>query len=193
MRIITGSARGYRLETLNGAETRPTTDRVKEGVFSTIQFEIEGRQVIDLFAGSGQMGLEALSRGAAGCVFVDKNVEAVSVIRRNLNGMSRGNAGLQKNAKILNIDALNYLIRSEDKFDLAFIDPPYASGLATKALTAVVSHMNPGGVIICESNDDTDLPNEVGEYKLSRLYKYGNVGIRLYRFSGGKQSREVNL
>ena len=121
MRIITGSARGFRLETMNGDDTRPTADRVKEGIFSALQFEIEGRQVLDLFAGSGQMGLEALSRGAAGCVFIDKNPEAIAVIRRNLSGMAKRDAEIQKNAQLLSSDALSYLAHSKDKYDIAFL------------------------------------------------------------------------
>ena len=96
MRIITGTARGCRLETLKGEDTRPTLGKVKEGIFSALQFEIEGRQVADTFAGSGQMGLEALSRGAAGCVFIDNNPEAVAVIKRNLNAVARRDSSIRK-------------------------------------------------------------------------------------------------
>ncbi|NLN81808.1 MAG: 16S rRNA (guanine(966)-N(2))-methyltransferase RsmD [Clostridiales bacterium] len=182
LRIITGSARGFRLETLAGDDTRPTAERVKEGIFSALQFEIEGRQVLDMFAGSGQMGLEALSRGAAGCVFIDKSPDAVAVIRRNLNGMARRDPDIPKRAQVLNTDGLSYLARSSDKYDIAFLDPPYSSGLLIPALQAVHPHMNPGGVIVCESDSDTYMPEHAGLYTLSRIYSYGRVRIRLYRW-----------
>ncbi|MDD2362167.1 MAG: 16S rRNA (guanine(966)-N(2))-methyltransferase RsmD [Oscillospiraceae bacterium] len=184
MRIITGTARGYRLETLSGDGTRPTAERVKEGVFSALQFDIEGRQVLDLFAGSGQMGLEALSRGAAGCVFVDKNPEAAAIIRRNISGMAKRDNNTQKNAQVMNTDALAYLKKSNDMFDIVFIDPPYSSNLHAVALEAVEPHMNAGGVIICETENDTQLSENVGGFGLSRVYNYGRVRIWLYRFKG---------
>jgi len=183
LRIITGSARGYVLETLKGDDTRPTTDRVKQGVFSALQFEIEGRQVLDLFAGSGQLGLEALSRGASRCVLVDKDMDAVAVIRRNLSGMARRDSELTKKARILSSHALDYLAQTKDRYDIAFLDPPYASNLLVSSLQAVCNHMNPGGVIVCESDADADLPNQVGRFALSRVYRYGRVHIWIYRWT----------
>ncbi|HRT82268.1 MAG TPA: 16S rRNA (guanine(966)-N(2))-methyltransferase RsmD, partial [Oscillospiraceae bacterium] len=100
MRVITGFARGRKLKALDGESVRPTGDRVKEAVFSIIQFELEGRSFLDLFAGSGQMGIEALSRGAASCVFVEKDKDAYSVIKDNL-----AHTKLEESAKVLNTDA----------------------------------------------------------------------------------------
>lgn len=190
MRIITGTARGYHLETLKGEETRPTSSKVKEGIFSALQFEIEGRQVIDLFAGSGQMGLEALSRGALGCVFIDKNPEAVAVIKRNLNGISHRDKSIQKNAQIISTDSLSYLARSKDRYDIAFIDPPYSSGLLKPALIAVEPRMNQGGVIVCEADDNTEMPEEVGRFSLFRVYKYGRIRILIYRWLESSSSQQ---
>lgn len=186
MRVVTGSARGCLLETLPGEDTRPTTSRVKEGVFSAIQFELEGRLILDLFAGSGQLGIEALSRGAAGCVFVDKNADAVAVIRRNLNEVARVNPALSKNAQVLNSDGISYLSRSNDRFDIAFLDPPYAAGVLKPAFSEVIRHMNPGGMIVCESDADGDLPEQNGNFKLARKYRYGRVLIWLYRWADGQ-------
>ncbi len=183
MRVITGAARGCRLETLPGEETRPTSEKVKEGVFSAIQFELEGRLVLDLFAGSGQLGLEALSRGAAGCVFVDKNVDAVAIIRRNLNEVCRIDSSLSKNVQILNSESMGYITRTKDRYDIAFLDPPYTAGLLEPALRATVNCMNPGGVIVCESDSDIVLPENVGEYALARTYRYGRVHVWLYRWA----------
>ena len=143
MRVITGLARGRRLETLPGEATRPTAEKVKESLFSAIQFDIEGRRVLDLFAGSGQLGIEALSRGASGCVFVDKNTEAVKIIRRNLQ-----NTGLSSAAQVLGTDALSYLTRPGDRFDLVFLDPPYAAELLLPALNKVAPWVNDGGIIV---------------------------------------------
>lgn len=186
MRVITGTARGCRLETLPGEDTRPTAARVKEGLFSAIQFDLEGRQVLDLFAGSGQLGIEALSRGAAGCVFVDKNPDAVTVIRRNLAEVCRLDSSLSKNANILNLDSMAYLARSKDHYDAVFLDPPYAAGLLEPALRAVVPLMNPGGFIVCESDAGLKMPEQVGEFTLARVYRYGRILVWLYRFAAAE-------
>lgn len=179
MRVITGSARGCRLETLAGEETRPTAERVKEAFFSAIQFDIEGRRTLDLFAGSGQLGIEALSRGASGCLFVDRNPQAVAVIRRNLQA-----AGLSAQAQVLAVDALSFLTRPGERFDLAFLDPPYAAGLLEEALCALEPHMNPGGVIVCENDGRQTPPDIVGAFRRARDYRYGRVHIWLYRWTG---------
>ena len=179
MRIITGTARGCRLETLKGEDTRPTLGKVKEGIFSALQFEIEGRQVADTFAGSGQMGLEALSRGAGGCVFIDSNPEAVAVIKRNLNAAARRDSSIQKNAQIINADSLSYLARSKDRYDIAFIDPPYSSGLLKPALSAVESHMNRGGVIVCETDGRKKCPKNRRFFPLPRIQIRQRQGVHL--------------
>ena len=127
MRVITGSARGRRLKELTGMETRPTTDKVKESLFSIIQFDIEGRRVLDLFAGTGQLGIEALSRGAASAVFIDRRADAVRLVKDNLEL-----CGLSDRASVRCGDAMSYL-RSGEKFDLIFLDPPYAAGLLPRA------------------------------------------------------------
>lgn len=181
MRVITGYARGCRLETLTGDDTRPTGERVKEALCSALHFEIDGRMVLDLFAGSGQMGLEMLSRGASGCVFVDRNPEAAALIRRNLHAVARREPSLAGNAQVLNLDALAYLNRSKDRFDIAFLDPPYAAGLLEPALRETARHMNPGGVIVCESDAGLTLPEQVENFALERTYRYGRVHLRLYR------------
>ena len=124
MRVITGSARGRRLLELEGMETRPTTGKVKEGVFSALQFDIEGRRVLDLFAGTGQMGIECLSRGAASAVFVDQRKDAAQLVKKNLEL-----TGLSDRAKVINGNARDFIARTSEQFDLVFLDPPYASGL----------------------------------------------------------------
>ena len=141
MRVITGTARGRRLKEPVGMETRPTTDRVKEGIFSSIQFEIEGRRVLDLFGGTGQMGIEALSRGAAHCTFVDLRKDAAAAIRENLALTDLSDA-----ATVIQGDALAYLTRCQESFDVIFLDPPYAGragkGPPAGCLTCWVNLLN---------------------------------------------------
>ena len=179
MRVITGSARGCRLNTLPGEETRPTAEKVKEGLFSAIQFEIEGRRVLDLFAGSGQLGIEALSRGAVSCVFVDRNSAAIPVIRDNLH-----RAGLEEHAQVVATDAVSYLQRPKERFDLVFLDPPYASGLLETVLPGVAPHVNDGGLIVCETDSHTVLPPAVDRFRLDRTRQYGRVCLWFYRYGG---------
>ena len=177
MRVITGSARGRRLETLHGETTRPTTEKVKESLFSAIQFDIEGRRVLDLFAGSGQLGIEALSRGASGCVFVDRNTDAVQIIRRNLQ-----HTGFSSQAQVLGADALTYLNRPGDRFDLVFLDPPYGSELLLPALDKVAPLVNDGGILVCETEGETQLPERVDRFAVARTYRFGRICVWLYRF-----------
>jgi len=178
VRVITGIARGRRLETLPGESTRPTSEKVKESLFSAIQFDIEGRRVLDLFAGSGQLGIEALSRGASGCVFVDKNTEAMQVIRRNLQ-----HTGLSEKAQVVGAEAITYLTRPKDRFDLVFLDPPYASGLINPALEAVAPLVNDGGILVCETDADAILPEKVDRFTLIKTYQFGRILVWLYRYT----------
>ena len=134
MRVISGEARGRRLKELSGMETRPTTDKVKESIFNIVQFDIEGRKVLDLFGGTGQLGIEALSRGAAECTFVDLRREAAALIRENLKATR-----LEERGKVVQGDSLSFLLTCRQKYDLIFLDPPYASGLLEKALEQIAA------------------------------------------------------
>ncbi len=176
MRVITGTARGRRLETLSGDEVRPTTDRVKEAVFSIIQFQVQGRVFLDMFAGSGQMGIEALSRGAKGAHFADMRRDAVALIKKNLK-----DTALEANAQVYMGDSISYVKSTSQKFDIAFLDPPYNKGLAAKSLEVLPASMNSGGVIICETALSEELPEQVGEFTLDRTYRYGKIKITTYR------------
>ncbi len=176
MRVITGIARGRRLETLSGNEVRPTTDMVKEAVFSIIQFQVQGRVFLDMFAGSGQMGIEALSRGAKGAYFCDMKREAVSVIKKNLK-----ETRLEKDAQVYQGDSLAFAKITSQKFDIAFLDPPYNKGITEKALQVLPGVMNKGGVIICETAIEEALPESVGDFTLDRTYRYGKIKITTYR------------
>ena len=176
MRVITGTARGRRLLTLEGNDVRPTTDRVKEALFSIVQFELEGRRILDLFAGSGQLGVEALSRGADSCVFIDSSRQAIEIVKKNLAA-----TGLSRKASVLHGDALRYLQTSRDCFDLALLDPPYGTGLLQKALPLLPRLMRKTGAIVCETPKGEALPQQVGDFKQSRCYHYGKVTLTVYR------------
>ena len=173
MRVITGTARGMKLVTLEGQATRPTREAVKEALFSMIQFEIEGARVLDLFAGCGQLGIEALSRGAASCVFTDNSPEAVKVIKENLT-----HTRLMNKSRVACCD---YTAALNGTFDIAFVDPPYASLLMEKILPRLVSCMSDGGVIVCETSPETALPEEVNGFKKTVSRRYGKSNITLYR------------
>ena len=182
MRVITGSARGRRLKELEGLETRPTTGKVKEALFSVIQFDIEGRRVLDLFAGTGQLGIEALSRGAECAVFVERRRDARQVIRENLEA-----CGMTDKARVVNGDAMSYL-KSGEKFDLIFLDPPYASGLLEQALEEIVRFdiCRKHGIIVAESAADKTLPPLAGPYALYREYRYGKIKLTVYHRDGNE-------
>ena len=182
MRVITGSARGRRLKELEGLETRPTTGKVKEALFSVIQFDIEGRRVLDLFAGTGQLVIEALSRGAECAVFVERRRDALQVIRENLEA-----CGMTDKARVVNGDAMSYL-KSGEKFDLIFLDPPYASGLLEQALEEIVRFdiCRRHGIIVAESAADKTLPPLAGPYALYREYRYGKIKLTVYHRDGNE-------
>ncbi len=182
MRVITGTARGRVLRTLEGEDVRPTTDRVKEAIFSMIQFETGGRRVLDLFAGSGQLGIEALSRGAAYATFTDMSAESVDIVKKNLL-MTH----LEKNSEVLRTEAISFLRTNKKKYDIVFMDPPYSKGILQETLPYVVGNVNDGGVIICEHPYGEEMPEKVGDFSLYRDYKYGKIGITVYRMSEGER------
>lgn len=176
MRVITGSARGMTLQTLEGDNVRPTTDKVKEAVFSAIQFEIEGRRVLDLFAGSGQLGIEALSRGAESCTFVDSDKNAVRVVKSNLEKTKLG-----FKATVAQTDSLAFLGMSDKVFDIAFVDPPYATGILQKVLAKLAPRIAEGGIVICEHPFKEEMPEEQDGLVKQREYKYSKIAVTLYR------------
>lgn len=176
MRVITGSARGMTLQTLEGDNVRPTTDKVKEAVFSAIQFEIEGRRVLDLFAGSGQLGIEALSRGAESCTFVDSDKNAVRVVKSNLEKTKLG-----FKATVAQTDSLAFLGMTDKVFDIAFVDPPYATGILQKVLAKLAPCIAEGGIVICEHPFKEEMPEEQDGLVKQREYKYSKIAVTLYR------------
>ncbi len=185
MRIITGSAKGKRLLTLDGDATRPTSERIKGAIFSSIQFDIEGRVVLDLFAGSGQMGLEALSRGASHATFIDSSREAMEIVKKNAQ-----NTGFFDASHFLVSDARNYIRKMSGKarFDLVFVDPPYSmecSGEIAKQLVKA-EIIIPGAIVVLEMGEERiDLSSpDFKDYEVIKSEQYGKktaVLILLYR------------
>lgn len=177
MRVITGTARGRRLNELKGKETRPTTDRVKEGIFNIIQFDIEGRRVLDLFGGTGQLGIECLSRGAAHATFVDARTDAVKLIRENL-----ALTALANRATVLTADYATVLSGAVEKYDLVFLDPPYETKLLERSLELISQFdiLHEHGIIICESPQEKSLPDLSAPYGKYREYRYGKIKVTVY-------------
>ncbi|MFZ5974302.1 MAG: 16S rRNA (guanine(966)-N(2))-methyltransferase RsmD [Bacillota bacterium] len=186
MRIIAGSARGRRIETLHGYETRPTADRVKESVFSILQSRLAGAHVLDLFAGSGALGLEALSRGAAHAVFADNSLDCVRLIRKNADKL-----GFAARCTVIHGGferALGRLQAESKRFDIAFLDPPYRMGILPKALELLFTKklMLQGAVVACEHDTDTVLEDNVRMgYIVCDRRRYGSTGYTFIMAQNG--------
>ncbi len=176
MRIITGTARGKRLIAPDGRDVRPTPERVKEGLFSALQFDIEGRRVLDLFAGSGQLGLEALSRGAESATFVDASDVSIRVINKNIES-----TGFADKAKVIKQDFKTFAAMSRDTFDIVFLDPPYLEGLLMPAVKAVLPLVSDYGMIICEHPIEVELEETVADFSIYKTYRYGKVLVTVYK------------
>ena len=177
MRVITGTARGRKLKTLAGDDVvRPTAERVKEALFSIIQFELEGAAVLDAFAGSGQLGIEALSRGAAHAVFTDENREAVETVRDNLQ-----HTRLADRAVVLQTDVFSLVRAGRERFDIIFLDPPYRKGIVDRLLPLLPACCKPNAIVVCETEAQAELPAQAGALVQLRVYKYGKTKLTTYR------------
>lgn len=178
MRVITGKARGIQLKTPDGMQTRPTADRVKEALFSIINFDVPGAKVLDLFGGTGQLGIEALSRGAESAVFVDAREDSCKIIRENLRRTK-----LEQQSKVIRSDYLDYLHRCKERFDIILLDPPYAEAYLENALKCIteIDILQTDGIIVTERPLGKDLPFEYDGLSRSKDYKYGNTLLTLYR------------
>jgi len=177
MRVITGSARGKKLESPEGLHTRPTTDRVKESVFNIIQSYLPAHNVLDLFAGSGAMGIEALSRNSEHAVFIDNDSSAIAVIKRNLDGTR-----LKEKAKVINTTADSYLSSCKEKFDIIFLDPPYNRDFLNNIISKIISSkiLADDGIIVVESelNGETVDNPQLHCFKTAR---YGKTVISIFK------------
>ena len=180
MRVITGKARGVQLKTPDGMQTRPTADRVKEALFSIINFDLPGSDVLDLFGGTGQLGIEALSRGAKSALFVDHSEQACRLIRENLKRTK-----LEQNSRVVRADYMDYLSRCRESYDIILLDPPYAEVFLENALKRIteIDILQSGGIIVAERPLGKELPWEFEGYTRSKDYKYGKILLTIYRKS----------
>lgn len=178
MRVITGKAKGISLKTPQGFLTRPTADRVKEALFSIIRFDIPGASVLDLFGGTGQLGIEALSQGAKQAVFVDAREDACRLIRENLK-----RTHLEGEGRVVRCDYLEYLRRCREQYDIIFLDPPYAESYLENALNLIteIDILHSGGIIVAERPLGKELDNAFPGYSRSKDYKYGKTLLTIYR------------
>ena len=175
MRVITGTARGRKLIAPEGMDVRPTTDKVKEGIFSAVQFELEDAYVLDLFAGSGQLGIEALSRGAKRAVFVDSSQKSIKCVNENLR-----NCGFEKLAEVVSRDSYDYISLTNKSFDIIILDPPYRYGHIAKLLPLAAAKLSEGGLIICEYEDAAELPEAPEGLMLRKTYHYGKISAAIF-------------
>ena len=171
MRVISGEARGRKLKEPRGMRVRPTADKVKEAMFSILQFDLPGKRVLDLFAGTGQLGIEALSRGAESAVFVDASEESLRLVRENL-----ALTGFASRSTVVRSDGPEYLKRCEP-FDIVLLDPPYDTPLIDQALSGIIEFdiLRNGGIIICETKCDRQLAAFSEPYTVRREYRYGTI------------------
>lgn len=181
MRVIAGTAKGRRLKTLEGNDVRPTTDKVKEAIFSSIQFDLPGASVLDLFAGSGQMGIEALSRGAKQVDFVDHSPRSLTITRENLAVVQ-----MLEQAQLHQTDSVTFLQSTALQFDIAILDPPYRNGMIMKLLPLLELHMQQNGIIICEHETSLELPEYVGALHLEKQKKYSTITVTTYVYKGSE-------
>lgn len=183
MRVISGTAKGCKLNSIDDKSTRPTLDRVKEPLFSIIQNHIEEANVLDLFAGSGALGIEALSRGAKHCTFCDKSYKSIQMLKENVK-----KTRMEEKSTILNQDYNKCLEGLKEKFDIIFIDPPYRQDIAVKAITKIINLkiLSKNGIIILETDEEERELEELKQLKIE-VYdkrKYGRVKL-LFMYERG--------
>ena len=174
MRVITGIARGRKLSEPVGMDIRPTADQVKESIFNILQGDVEGRACLDLFSGTGQMGIEALSRGAKSCVFVDQSRMAVKLTKENLEKT-------KLSGDVFQGDSLRFL-ESREQYDLIFVDPPYQAGLYPEVLKRIkdFDKLHTGGIIVVESSADFEPETPGLPIVKLKSYKYGKIRVTTF-------------
>ena len=175
MRVITGIARGRKLVAPEGLDVRPTADKVKEGIFSAVQFELEGARVLDLFAGSGQMGIEALSRGAERAVFIDSSLRSIRCVNEDLR-----NTGFERQSEVINRDSYDYIKLTSQTFDIIILDPPYRYNHIANILPFAAKKLRDGGIIICEYETEADEPAAPEGMRLRKTYRYGKINVSIF-------------
>jgi 16S rRNA (guanine966-N2)-methyltransferase len=180
MRIITGIAKGRKILAPEGMDTRPTSDRVKESVFNIISKKVYGARVLDLFSGTGNLGLESLSRGADWCTFIEKNKNTHKILIENIN-----NLGFKDKSQVYNNDAfevIEMIGKNTTKYDIIFLDPPYSKGLIEKAILKIdeINLINSDGIIMSEYDENDVIPEAINNFKIYRTEKYGRTKISFW-------------
>ena len=181
MRVISGKARGLKLDTPKNLDVRPTTDRVKESLFNIINPYIRESNILDLFAGTGSLGIECLSRGAKNCVFVDKSKDSIGIVKSNVK-----KARVDNESTILNIDfkdAVKRVSVQNQKFDVIFMDPPYYENMFIDCLKSIdeLNLLKEDGLIVVEHDTKDLFDDSIGRLYKSREKKYGNTTITFYK------------
>lgn len=176
MRVIAGFARGTKLKALENDDIRPTTDKVKEAVFSMIHFELVGKNFLDLFAGSGQMAIEALSNGAKSATIVDANKKSIGVIKENISKCK-----CEDSANVIYSKAESFLRSTKEKYDIIYLDPPYFTDDMDKVMPLLANVCKDTSIIICETTIEKHLPNTIANFKISKQKRYGKIIITFYR------------
>lgn len=180
LRVISGKVRGLKLDTPKNDDVRPTTDRVKESLFNIINSYIMDSRVLDLFAGTGSLGIECLSRGAEKCVFVDVSKESISIVKSNIK-----KARVENESVVINADFKEAIKRLEgkDKFDVIFMDPPYYKEMFVKALESVdnADLLDEEGIIMIEHDSKDSFPEKIGRLIQNKSKKYGNTTLTFYK------------
>ncbi len=178
MRVVAGSAKGIKLNTVSGLKTRPTTDRVKEALFSVIQFDIVDAVVLDAFAGSGALGIEALSRGAKTVDFVDASAACINMIKQNL-AKTRLTGGKVHRAQLEQFISANL----QKRYDIVLLDPPYAENYVEKSINWLITgdNLHKNAIIVVEHNNSVALAPSYGLFNRTKEKRYGNTYITIYR------------
>ncbi len=179
MRVISGIRRGLKLVAPTGDGTRPTSDRVKESLFNIIMPYIPAKNVLDLFGGSGALGIEALSRGSERCVFCDNDVKAIEIINFNLE-----KAKLKEKSKVLKTDALSYLSGANERFDVIFLDPPYNKGFLNKIFDTILKNklLAESGIIVAEREAGGETVDSDG-FSCVKIAKYGKTTVSVFKYN----------
>lgn len=186
MRVITGTARGRKLLTPEGFDTRPTTDKVKEAICSALHFDFQGAKILDLFAGSGQMAIEGLSRGARSAVLIDSDPKAIECIQQNVKACGFGEC-----ATVLRTEAAAFLQRCREKFDIVFLDPPYHKELIPQMMPLLLPHLSEHAIIVCEHEPELKLPENIEKFYLQKDKKYGKITVSIYRTADEEDEERV--
>ncbi len=176
MHINAGNVRGLKLKSLKNEDLRPTKDRIKKSLFDILRFKLSGKVFLDLFGGTGQIGIEAFSQGAERVIIVEKEKSNSKLIQKNIDKVNHGG-----NICLYTTDALNFLQNKQTKIDIAFLDPPYkATELLFQALQKLAELKFPPEIIVCETLSCENLPENILSFNLRKKYHYGRIALNMY-------------